>query len=161
MNGLVVYAGSFDPPTNGHLDLIRRATGIFQQVVVAVLQNTEKQTLLTFEERAALLRECTKEIPRVEVDTFHGLLVDYVRRRGARHILRGIRALSDFEYEFQIALMNRRLAPDIETVFLMPREENTFLSSRMVREVALFGGPLDEFVPPSVAQSLRNRYPKG
>jgi pantetheine-phosphate adenylyltransferase len=155
VNRTAIYAGSFDPPTNGHLDLIHRAASIFEQVVVAVLQNTEKQSLLTFEERASLLRQITADLPNVEVDTFHGLLVDYVHRRGARHILRGIRALSDFEYEFQIALMNRRLAPDVETVFLMPREEFTFLSSRMVREVARFGGPLDEFVPLPVAEALR------
>lgn len=156
MNQTVIYAGSFDPPTNGHLDLIHRASKIFGQVVVAVLQNTEKQPLLSFSERAALLKLCTAEIPNVEVDTFHGLLVDYVHRRGARHILRGIRALSDFEYEFQVALMNRRLAPDVETVFLMPREEYTYLSSRLVREVARFGGPLGEFVPAPVAEALRN-----
>lgn len=160
MNNLAIYAGSFDPPTNGHLDLIRRATGIFRQVVVAVLQNTEKQTLLTFAERVELLRECTRDIERVEVDCFSGLLVDYVRNRGARHILRGIRALSDFEYEFQIALMNRRLAPNVETVFLMPREEFTFLSSRMVREVARLGGPLEEFVPQPVVKALRSRFPQ-
>jgi len=161
VNRTVVYAGSFDPPTNGHLDLVHRAASIFEHVVVAVLQNTEKQSLLTFEERAALLTECTREIPNVEVDTFHGLLVDYVRQRGARHILRGIRALSDFEYEFQIALMNRRLAPEIETVFLMPREEYTYLSSRLVREVAKFGGPLEEFVPAPVVSALRRHAPQG
>lgn len=159
MNRTVIYAGSFDPPTNGHLDLIHRASKIFEHVVVAVLQNTEKQSLLEFTERADLLRQVTAEIPNVEVDVFHGLLVDYVHRRDARHILRGIRALSDFEYEFQIALMNRRLAPDIETVFLMPREEYTYLSSRMVREVARFGGPLGEFVPAPVAELLRKRFP--
>ena len=160
MNRTVVYAGSFDPPTNGHLDLVHRAASIFEHVVVAVLHNTEKQCLLSSEERAGLLSECTRSIPNVEVDSFRGLLVDYVRQRKARLILRGIRALSDFEYEFQIALMNRRLAPEIETVFLMPREEYTYLSSRIVREVARFGGPLEEFVPAPVAEALRKRLPQ-
>jgi pantetheine-phosphate adenylyltransferase len=155
---LAVYPGSFDPVTNGHLDLVRRATGIFQKVVVAVLRNIQKDCLFTVEERVELLRESVSGLPSVEVDAFDGLLVDYVRRKKARHILRGIRAVSDFEYEFQMALMNRRLAPDLETVFLMPREEYTYLSSRLVREVARLGGPVEGLVPPPVIRLLKERF---
>ena len=155
---LAVYPGSFDPVTNGHLDLVRRATGIFQKVVVAVLRNIQKDCLFTVEERVQLLRESVSGLPSVEVDSFDGLLVDYVRGRKARHILRGIRAVSDFEYEFQMALMNRRLAPDLETVFLMPREEYTYLSSRLVREVARLGGPVEGLVPPPVTKLLKERF---
>jgi len=154
MNSIAIYPGSFDPPTNGHLDLIVRSNQLFRKVVVAVLRNTSKQSLLSIDERVKLLKECTKDFPNVEVDAFDGLLVDYARVRESNHIVRGIRALTDFEYEFQIALLNRRLAPDIETIFLMPREEHVYLSSRLVREVALLGGPLESFVPPPVAAYL-------
>jgi len=157
MSGITVYPGSFDPITNGHLDLIRRASRIFQPLAVAVLSNTEKKSLFTVNERLGLLQDILGDIDGVEVDTFDGLLVDYLRGRGARQVLRGIRALSDFEYEFQMALMNQRLAPDIDTVFMMPREEFTFLSSRLVREVALLGGPVDAFVPPPVADLLKEK----
>ena len=157
MKVTVVYPGSFDPITNGHVDLIRRASGVFDHIVVAVLRNLEKQALFTVEERLDLLRQSLADLPGVEVDSFDGLLVDYVRKIGAHHILRGLRALSDFEYEFQMALMNQRLAPDIETVFLMPREEFTFLSSRLVREVAHLGGPVEGLVPPPVAARLKER----
>jgi pantetheine-phosphate adenylyltransferase len=157
MNSIAIYPGSFDPPTNGHLDLIIRSRKLFKKVVVAVLRNTSKNSLLSIDERVKLLRECTKDLPGVEVDAFDGLLVDYARVRKSSHIIRGIRALTDFEYEFQIALLNRRLAPDIETIFLMPREEHVFLSSRHVREVALLGGPLEEFVPPPVAVYLAGK----
>jgi pantetheine-phosphate adenylyltransferase len=156
---LAIYPGSFDPPTNGHMDIIRRATGLFETVVVALLKNTEKTSLLSFDERLNLLEECTRDIPGVEVDRFEGLLVDYIRKRGATHVLRGIRALSDFEYEYQMALMNQRLAPEVETVFLMPREEYTFLSSRLVREVSRLGGPVQNFVPDSVAKFLKKKQP--
>ncbi len=158
MNAVAIYPGSFDPVTNGHVDLVMRGTGIFRTVVVAVLRNTQKEGLLTVEERVHLLRESLRDVDRVEVDAFDGLLVDYVRRRGARHILRGIRALSDFEYEFQMALMNRRLAPDLETVFLMPREEYTYLSSRLVREVARLGGPVEGLVPAPALRMLKEKF---
>jgi pantetheine-phosphate adenylyltransferase len=157
MNSIAIYPGSFDPPTNGHLDLIVRSNRLFKTVVVAVLRNTSKKSLLSIEERVQLLRECTANFPNVEVDAFDGLLVDYARVRSSSHIVRGIRALTDFEYEFQIALLNRRLAPDIETIFLMPREEHVYLSSRLVREVALLGGPLESFVPPPVATYLKEK----
>ena len=157
MNSIAIYPGSFDPPTNGHLDLIIRSRKLFKKVVVAVLRNTSKNSLLSIDERVKLLRECTKDLPGVEVDAFDGLLVDYARVRKSSHIIRGIRALTDFEYEFQIALLNRRLAPDIETIFLMPREEHVFLSSRHVRAVALLGGPLEKFVPPPVAAYLAGK----
>ncbi|MGC8763453.1 MAG: pantetheine-phosphate adenylyltransferase [Acidobacteriota bacterium] len=160
MNAVAVYPGSFDPVTNGHVDLVLRGTGIFQKVIVAVLRNTQKQSLFSVEERVSLLKESLGGIERVEVDAFDGLLVEYARSKGARHILRGIRAVSDFEYEFQMALMNRRLAPDVETVFLLPREEYTYLSSRLVREVALLGGPLEGLVPPPVLAMLRERFPR-
>jgi len=159
MKGLAVYPGSFDPITNGHLDLIRRGTGLFDRLIVAVLRNPEKAGLFSVEERLELLRESLLDMSSVEVAAFDGLLVDFAHDRGAKHILRGIRALSDFEYEFQMALMNRRLAPDLETVFLMPREEFTFLSSRLVREVARLGGPVDAFVPTPVARRLRDKLP--
>ena len=157
MNSIAIYPGSFDPPTNGHLDLILRSNQLFKMVVVAVLRNTSKKCLLSVEERYNLLKECTKNFPNVEVDAFEGLLVDYARVRGAKHIIRGIRALTDFEYEFQIALLNKRLAPDIETIFLMPKEEHVYLSSKLVREVALLGGSFDNLVPKPVADFLKDK----
>jgi pantetheine-phosphate adenylyltransferase len=157
MTSTAICPGSFDPITNGHLDIIHRAATMFDRLVVAVLRNTEKQCLFSIEDRVTLIRESLQGVPNVEVDAFDGLLVEYVRAKGARHILRGIRALSDFEYEFQMALMNRRLAPEVDTVFLMPREEYTYLSSRLVREVARLGGPVEGLVPAPVARLLKER----
>jgi len=152
---LAIYPGSFDPVTNGHLDLIERGTKIFGRLIVAVLRNADKQPLFTVDERVEMLREVTRGFPTVEVDVFQGLLVDYVRRRGAHVILRGIRAISDYEYELQMALMNRKLEPSLETVFMMPAEAYSYLSSRVVREIADLGGPLTGLVPPVVERMLR------
>ncbi len=154
-SSLAIYPGSFDPVTNGHLDLIERGTKIFERLIVAVLRNTEKQPLFTVSERVEMLREATKAYPTVEVDVFDGLLVDHARRRGAGVILRGIRAVSDYEYELQMALMNRKLEPQLETVFMMPALSYSYLSARLVREIALLGGPLKGMVPEAVEQRLR------
>jgi len=152
---LAVYAGSFDPPTLGHLDLIERGNKMFDLVIVAVLQNVDKQPLFTVPERVEMLREVTKKWPGVEVDIFKGLLVDYARKRGAGVILRGIRAVSDYEYELQMALMNRKLEPRLETVFMLPGEPYSYLSAKLVREIAQLGGPLTDLVPAVVEQKLR------
>jgi len=156
-NIVAIYPGSFDPVTNGHLDLIARGARIFERLVVAVLQNLDKSPLFSAPERAEMLREVTREWPNVEVDLFDGLLVDYVRRRNAQVILRGIRAISDYEYEFQMALMNRRLEPNVETVFMMPAEKYSYLSSRIVREVAQLGGSIEGLVPPLVVERLKSK----
>ncbi len=153
-----VYPGSFDPVTNGHLDLVRRASQLFDEVVVALLRNPAKGEAFPVPERLEMLRAATAGMARVSVDAFDGLLVDYLRHVGARVIVRGLRAVSDFEYEFQMALMNRRLAPDVETVYLMPAETYTYLSSRLVREVASLGGSVEGLVPEEVAQALARRY---
>ena len=152
---VAIYPGSFDPVTNGHLDVIARGARMFDRLIVAVLQNLEKAPLFSASERAEMLREVTQEWSNVEVDLFAGLLVDYVRRRNAQVILRGIRAVSDYEYEFQMALMNRRLEPAVETVFMMPAERFSYLSSRLVREVAQLGGHIDGLVPPLVVERLK------
>ena len=152
---LAIYPGSFDPVTNGHLDLIERGTKIFDQLIVAVLRNLEKDPLFNLAERVEMLREVTRAWPSVEVDIFDGLLVNYARRRKANVILRGIRAISDYEYELQMALMNRKLESQIETVFMMPAEQYSYLSSRLVREIALLGGSIQGLVPPVVEQRLR------
>ena len=152
---IAIYPGSFDPVTNGHLDLIERGEKMFDLVIVAVLSNTEKQPLFTVPERVEMLREVTQKWPAVEVDVFHGLLVDYARKRGAGVILRGIRAVSDYEYELQMALMNRKLEPRLETVFMLPSETYSYLSSKLVREIAQLGGPLRDLVPPAVERRLR------
>lgn len=157
MKRIAVYPGTFDPVTNGHLDLIERGRRRFDRLVVAILRNEEKQPLFSGDERIGLLREATAGFDNVEVDSFDGLLVDNARRMGASVILRGIRALSDFEYELQMALMNRRLAADIETVFLVPSEAYSYVSSRLVREVARLGGDVSELVPPNVVQALERR----
>jgi pantetheine-phosphate adenylyltransferase len=154
-----IYPGSFDPVTNGHLDLIDRGTKIFDHLIVAVLRNPEKDPLFSLQERLEMLSEATRPWANVEVDVFDGLLVDYVRRRKATVILRGIRAISDYEYELQMALMNRKLEPQIETVFMMPAETYSYLSSRLVREIARLGGSIQGLVPPVVEQRLRTKVP--
>jgi pantetheine-phosphate adenylyltransferase len=156
---VAVYPGSFDPVTRGHEDLIRRALTFADRVIVAVAVNVAKQPLFTLEERVALLREVVDR-PEVEVRAFDGLLADFARGVGAAVIVRGLRAVSDFEYEFQMALMNRNLAPGIETVFLVPAFDLTYLSSSLVREVARFGGDVAPLVHPAVQQALRHKFPR-
>jgi pantetheine-phosphate adenylyltransferase len=152
---VAIYPGSFDPVTNGHLDLIERGEKMFDRLIVAVLKNAEKEPLFSVPERVEMLREVTRQWDSVEIDVFQGLLVDYARKRGAAVILRGIRAISDYEFELQMALMNRKLEPRLETVFMMPGETYSYLSAKLVREIAHFGGPLTDMVPPSVEQRLR------
>jgi pantetheine-phosphate adenylyltransferase len=154
---LAIYPGSFDPPTNGHLDLIERGSKIFDELVVAILQNPEKYPLFTVGERRAMLEKLTASFKNVRVDTFDGLTVDYAARVQASAVLRGIRALSDYEYELQMALMNRKLQPELETVFMMPAEQYSYLSSRLVREVAKLGGSIRDLVPVMVEQRLREK----
>jgi len=156
---LAVYPGTFDPVTNGHLDIIERGSRLFDRVDVAILENVEKEPLFTLEERVALIRESVAAWPQVSVSTFSGLLVDYVRRCRAHAIVRGLRAISDFEYEFHMALMNRRLDPEVETVFMMPAETYSYLSSRLVKEVASLGGDVSGLVPPPVARAILARFP--
>src|SRR5260221_11308923 len=145
---IAIYPGSFDPVTNGHLDLIERGEKMFDLLIVAVLRNAEKQPLFSVAERVDMLREVTKQWTGVEIDVFDGLLVDYARKRGAGVILRGIRAVSDYEYELQMALMNRKLEPRLETVFMLPGLTYSYLSSKLVREIAQLGAPLTRLVPP-------------
>jgi pantetheine-phosphate adenylyltransferase len=153
-----VIPGSFDPLTNGHLDIIARSLTVFDSVTVAILVNPEKQPLFTVEERVEIIRETHRGDRRVKVDTFTGLLVDYAEKAGATVIVRGLRAISDFEYEFQMALMNRHLNAKIETVFMMPAERYSYLSSRLVKEVFQLGGAVKELVPPVVERRLREKY---
>ena len=154
---VAVYPGSFDPLTNGHVDIIRRGARLFDRVVVAVLVNEAKTPLFTSDERVAMVREVFRDEPRVEVDTFDGLLVEFAARRGADVIVRGLRAVSDFEYEFQMALMNRRLEGRVETVFMMPAEQYSYTSSRLVKEVVMLGGQVTGLVPPLVEARLAER----
>jgi pantetheine-phosphate adenylyltransferase len=152
-----IYPGSFDPITNGHIDILERALSLFDAVIITVANNSTKNPLFTEEERVSLLRQATKKFKNVEVDVFHGLLVDYVRKRGAIAIVRGLRAVTDFEYELQMALMNRKLNEKVETIFLMPNEKYTYLSSNFVREISRLGGNVDAFVPPSVRKALKTK----
>jgi pantetheine-phosphate adenylyltransferase len=156
---VAVYPGSFDPITNGHLDLVSRGTKIADKLVVAILNNDQKKHLFSLEERLEIARKVLKPLhPDVEVDSFDGLLADYAAAREAKLILRGIRAVSDYEFELQMALMNRRLRPQVETVFLLPREDYSFLSSRMIKEVMRLGGNVQGLVPPLVEEKLREKF---
>jgi pantetheine-phosphate adenylyltransferase len=152
-----IYPGSFDPLTNGHLSLIQRGLRIFDGLIVAVANNPDKSALFTFAERMQLIREAVNGDPRVEVDSFDGLLVDYAKKRGVHTVLRGLRAVSDFEYEFQLANMNRRLDPEFDSVFAMTGEDYYFVSAKLVREVARFGGDVSSLVPPNVAEGLKRK----
>ena len=158
MSTLAVYPGSFDPLTNGHVDIITRGVRLFDRIIVAVLVNAEKAPLFTVEERVEIARAVFKGRPNVEVDTFDGLLVDYVERRKAQVIVRGLRAVSDFEFEFQMALMNQRLNSKIETVFMMPAEKYTYISSRLIKEVFSLGGRVHGLVPDMVETRLREKH---
>jgi len=155
---IAIYPGSFDPVTNGHLDILERALKLFDKVIITIAHNASKNPLFTEEERLLLLREATKKYSNVEVDSFEGLLVDYVKKRKATAVVRGLRAMTDFEYELQLALMNRKLEESMETVFLMPNEKYTYLSSNVVREIARLGGDVSKFVPPVVLKALRNKH---
>jgi pantetheine-phosphate adenylyltransferase len=157
---IALYPGSFDPITNGHLDLIQRGARMFDKLIVSILQNDTKTPLFSAEERKAMLAEVVRQYANVEVDSFHGLLVDHAAARGATVLLRGIRAISDYEYELQMALMNRRLRPDIETVFMMANEAYSFISSRLVKEVYGLGGNIAGLVPPSVEAQMHRRLSK-
>jgi len=155
-----VYPGTFDPITNGHLDVIRRALSLFDKVVIGIACTRDKPLIFGTEERVRLVREATKDLDRVEVESFEGLLTDYLKRRDSKIIIRGLRAVSDFDYEFQMALMNRRLSTNVETVFLTPSEEYSFLSSSLVKEIASRGGDVVEFVPQMVEKALKAKFSK-
>lgn len=157
---IAVYPGTFDPVTNGHLDIIKRAAKLFDKVIVAVLINRNKQPIFTVKERLTHLKAITKDIPNVEVDSFDGLLVEYMKKKGSCIAVRGLRAVSDLEYEFQIANTNRALNKEMDTIFLMPRARYTYLSSSIVREVYSLGGRLRNYVPEVVEKALINRYKK-
>lgn len=154
MNKKAIYAGSFDPITYGHIDVIHRASKIFGELIVSVAQNVEKDTLFTVEERVSLINKSVKELKNVKVDAFDGLLVNYARKKEVKVLVRGLRVLSDFEYEFQMVLANRKLAEDIETIFLMPKEQFSYVSSRMIKEIAFLKGNASVFVPEDVNKAL-------
>jgi pantetheine-phosphate adenylyltransferase len=158
---VAVYPGTFDPITNGHADIVRRSLALFDHVVVALAENVRKAPLFTVEERRAMINEALGSDPRIEVDAFSGLLVDYCKRRRAGAVIRGLRALADFEYEFQFAHMNRHLAPEVETLFLMTSEESFYVSSSLVKEVALMGGDVSRMVPPAVVKALAAKRKQG
>jgi pantetheine-phosphate adenylyltransferase len=156
----VIYPGSFDPLTNGHLDIVQRAARLFDRVIVAVAGNESKHPVFTLAERVELSRASVTGLANVEVDSFEGLLIEYVARRRGHAVIRGLRAVSDFEFEFQLALMNRKLDERVETIFMMPKDTYTFLSSRIIKEIARLGGDVRQFVPDSVEQALKQRYRK-
>jgi len=153
-----IYPGSFDPVTNGHLDVIERARKLFEEVIVAVAQNDEKQALFSLQDRLDLLRETAGKINKVRIAQFDGLLVEFAVAQKASAVIRGLRAVSDFEFEFQMALMNRKLETNVETIFLMPKEEYTYLSSRIIKEIARLGGDVSSFVPPVVGKALSGKF---
>jgi pantetheine-phosphate adenylyltransferase len=153
-----IYPGSFDPLTNGHLDVVQRAAKLFDRVVIAVAKNDGKQPTFALAERLALVEQAVKHLPNVEADAFGGLLVEYVAAKKAQAIVRGLRAVSDFEFEFQLALMNRKLNESVETIFMMPKDTYTFLSSRIVKEIARLGGDVSVFVPPHVQAALKKKF---
>ncbi|MFQ5864700.1 MAG: pantetheine-phosphate adenylyltransferase [bacterium] len=157
-NRLAIYPGTFDPITNGHLDIIERAANLFDSVIVAVTTNPAKAPLFTVEERVSMIRTVTSNLSNVLIENFSGLLMDYAKKKGADVIVRGLRAITDFEYEFQMALVNRKLAANIVTVFLMPNEKYTYLNSTIVKEVAKFNGDVSSFVPEEVHRCLREKY---
>ncbi|MCZ8237847.1 MAG: pantetheine-phosphate adenylyltransferase [Leptospiraceae bacterium] len=161
MNSLAIYPGSFDPLTNGHLDLIKRALQLYDKIIIAVATNSRKNTLFSVNERIDLIRNVTKEWDRIEIDTFDGLTVDYARKRKARIIIRGLRAVTDFDYEYAISLMNSKLAPEVETVFLMANNEHSFISSTIVKEVARHGRAVSNQVPELVNAALLRKYEEG
>jgi len=161
MKNIALYPGSFDPITYGHLDILERATDLFEKVIVTIAVNRKKDTIFTGGERRDLITQCIQNEPwsqNVAIHEFTGLLVDFAKKMNASTLVRGVRQVSDFEYEFRMALMNRRLAPEIETVFLMPREELTFVSATLVKEVAFWGGELNSFVPKVVANALKKKF---
>lgn len=160
MSVIALYPGTFDPPTNGHIDLIQRGAKLFDHLIVSILNNPGKDPLFTVAEREEMLRESISGMSNVSVATFEGLMIDFARQQGATAVLRGIRAISDYEYEFQMALMNRRLAPEIETVFLQPAGRYSFVSSRMLKEVVSFGGDVSGLLPPNVLKRLQGRIGK-
>lgn len=156
--GIAVYPGTFDPPTNGHLDLIQRASNMFDSVIVAIGINAEKNPVFTDEERLDLLKKLTEKMENVTVDKYDGLLVEFARKQGAKTIVRGIRTVSDFEYEFQLALMNRTVAPEIETVFIMPAEEFSFVSSSLVKQAVSMGANMTKLIPDLVHEAMQKKF---
>ena len=158
MDKIVVYAGTFDPITNGHLDIMKRAVKLFKKLVILVVAHTEKSPLFSLEERMKFIQEATKECKGIEIDSFDGLLMDYMKKKGANIVIRGLRAVSDFDYEFQLAQLNRKLYSEVETVFVMPSEEHFFLSSSMLKEIASYKGDVSLFVPKIVSEALKEKF---
>ena len=155
-----IYPGTFDPITNGHIDIIQRAASIFDEILVSVVKVSSKDALFSFKDRIKLVKEATAEIKGVKVEGFSGLVVDFANKKRVKVIVRGLRMISDFEYEFQMALTNRNLAPEVETIFLMPHPEYSFISSRLIKEAACLGADLKKFLPPAVAKALRDKLKK-